>query len=191
MTVNGLKALVLLVLAIALAGTPAAAADGLQDNPVFAGKPQSCKDYRGYIVRTTNMPDLGDVARAMIISRMPIIAIDKDRMVQLPDKFQLFFYLHECGHHLLGHIVAPTSTSENEADCWAVKQARERNLLSREDVLAFSPLFANSRGTKAGHLPGPQRSQRLIACFDDPSNSIEDMDPAAGTAMHSASAPDK
>jgi hypothetical protein len=179
------KGLVAFVLATMLA-TVIARAEGLQDAPVIGGAPQTCKDFRGVTVRTTNMQDLGDVARAMIISRMPIIAIDNDRMVQLPDKFQLFFYLHECGHHLLGHTVAPTTNSENEADCWAVKQARIRGLMTHDDVLAFGPLLANNRGTRFGHLPGPQRAARLVACYDDPSESIEDTDPAAGTSMQSA-----
>ena len=178
--------LISLIVAILCAAAPARA-EGLEDSPIIAGAPQSCKDFRGFIVRTTHMPDLGDVARAMIISRMPIIAIDQNRMVELPDKFQLFFYLHECGHHRLGHTVAPTMGSENEADCWAIKQARERKLFSRDDVAAFAPLFAKSRGSRAGHLPGPQRAARLLTCFDDPGDSIEDLDPAAGTTMQSAS----
>ncbi len=161
-------------------------AAGPEPVPVIAGAEQTCKDFRGSTVRANYMQDLGDVARAMIISRMPVIAIDRARMAELPDKFQLFFYLHECGHHTLGHVVAPTTGSENEADCWAIKQARGRALFTRNEVLAFAPLFGNSRGTRAGHLPGPQRAAHLLACFDDPSDVIEDTDPAAGTSMQSA-----
>ncbi len=101
------------------------------------------------------MEDLGDVAHARIVNRMPIITLNKRRLDTLPDKLQVFFFHHECAHHVLGHVFYPTQTSENEADCYAIKVGRREGYLSREDVESFSPYIAVSRGSAFGHLPAP------------------------------------
>src|SRR5262245_60497829 len=128
-----------------------------------------CRDFRGLIVRTTRTTQLGDVGRASIIARMPIISLDSDRNATLPAKLQIFFYMHECAHHVLGHNFRPTAASEKEADCWSIKHGRDNHLLTRHDVEEFAPYFAQSRGSPAGHLPGPERQAYLLGCFDDPS----------------------
>lgn len=152
--------------------TPAAANSGLVVEAVIAGVSQTCEDFRGIPVHTMEMDDLGDVARTWIVSRMPVIAIDPQRMGRLPAKLQLFFFQHECAHHALGHNFAPTMWSENEADCWAVKRGRDKGLFTRDDVAAFAPYFANSKGTAVGHLPGPERAARLLVCFDDDTDEL-------------------
>ena len=154
------------------------AVPGLESEPIIGGVGVTCYDFRGVEVRTNRMDDLGDVARAWVVSRMPVIAVDKVRMAELPDKVQLFFYFHECGHHALAHVYAPTTSSENEADCWAVKMGRKKVMFSREDVVGFAPVFAHSRGSAAGHLPGPERVNHLLACFDDPSDATDAEEPA-------------
>jgi hypothetical protein len=159
---------------------------GPEVEPVIGGRTVSCSDFRGVAVRTSRMDDLGDVARAWVVSRMPIISIDSKWMATLPDKMQLFFYFHECGHHFLGHIYVPTTSSENEADCWAVKRGRRELLFSREDVISFAPVFAHSKGSKAGHLPGPERAAHLLSCFDNPTESVDEPDSTRGmVTLHS------
>jgi hypothetical protein len=123
-------------------------------------------------VRTIRMEDIGDVARASIINRMPIITLNPLRLDNLPGKLQIFFFNHECGHHVMGHVFSPSPTSENEADCWSIKQGRDNKWFTRMDVESFGPHLANSRGSPLGHLPGPQRAARLLACFDDPSAEL-------------------
>ncbi len=145
------------------------AAAGLQSRITLGGQELTCRDFRGQTVRSIHMEDLGDVAHARIVNRMPIITLNKRRLDTLPDKLQVFFFHHECAHHVLGHVFYPTQTSENEADCYAIKVGRREGYLSREDVESFSPYIAVSRGSAFGHLPGPVRSKRLLACFDDPS----------------------
>ncbi len=166
------------VLAVIVALASPVRAEDLETDPVIAGMQVHCDDFRGVTVRTSRMSDLGDVARAWIVSRMPIITIDTARMAKLPEKVQLFFYFHECGHHAMGHIYVPTLTSENEADCWSVKKGRKSGMFSREDVVAFAPVFAHSRGSAAGHLPGRERVLHLLACFDDPSDATSSEEPA-------------
>ncbi len=151
-----------LLLSIAPAGS-----EGLEMEPVIGGLPMRCRDFRGVAVRTVRQTQLGDVARAWIITRMPIISVDPDRLATLPDRMQTFFYMHECAHHVLGHTFYPTPSSENDADCWAIQRGRAVGLLTRADVEGFTPYLANSKGSPFGHLPGPEREAHLLRCFDD------------------------
>ncbi|WP_072390968.1 hypothetical protein [Hyphomicrobium sp. CS1GBMeth3] len=141
---------------------------GLETQPIIGGNPMRCYDYRGAVVRTLQTTQLGDVGRASIIGRIPIISLDPDRLATLPAKLQTFFYMHECAHHVLGHVIRPTLTSEREADCWSINYGREAGLFSRADVEGFAPHLASSRGSRFGHLPGPARLAHLLKCFDEP-----------------------
>lgn len=174
---NTLSALVLLVF---VATFPARADEyGLHSEITLDGHPLQCRDFRGRTVMNMRADQLGDVARAWVINRMPVIALDVERMKTLPPKLQVFFFGHECAHHRLGHTYNASLDSENEADCWSIKTARKRGYFGRPDVEAFTPHFAKSRGSRFGHLPGPQRVARLLQCFDDPS---EDLMPAQAAA---------
>lgn len=133
---------------------------------LIAGRLVSCKDIRGVAVHTIQIANLGDVGRAGIINRVPVIAIDPDIIDKLPDKLQLFFYQHECAHHVLGHWFQMKTSMEMEADCWAIRYGRDRGIFSRDDVMSFAPFLAKSGGSVFGHLPGPERAKYLLKCFD-------------------------
>jgi len=158
--------------AVCVAAARAEAPEGLQSKIAIDGAVLQCKDFRGQIVRTIRMDDIGDVAQARIINRMPIITLNQSRMNTLPGKMQIFFFNHECAHHVMAHVFYPSQTSENEADCWSIKNGRDNGLFSRADVEAFAPHMAHSRGSPFGHLPGPERAKRLLACFDDASEEM-------------------
>jgi hypothetical protein len=133
---------------------------------MIAGRAVSCKDIRGVAVTTMQVANLGDVGRAGIINRVPIIAIDPDIIRRLPDKLQLFFYQHECAHHVLGHWFQMSLSMETDADCWAIRHGRDNGVFSRDDVMSFAPFLAKSGGSPFGHLPGPARAKQLLKCFD-------------------------
>jgi hypothetical protein len=126
----------------------------------------ACRDFRNRPVRIVDVADLGDAGRAEFVQGNPVIMLDPALMGKLPETLQLFFKLHECGHHVLGHLFAPTEASEREADCWAVKQGRKLGLYTHDDIVGWLPHFAASRGSAFGHLPGPQRVEFLAACFE-------------------------
>jgi hypothetical protein len=136
--------------------------------PPAADKVMTCRDFRRRPVRTVEIPDLGDAGRAEFIEGMPVIMLDPGLMASLPANLQVFFKLHECAHHVLGHLFAPTDKSEQEADCWAIKEGRKLEVYTAADVADWKPHFAMSRGTVFGHLPGPERVAFLLACFNDP-----------------------
>ncbi len=177
------SALVVAMALLVLSAGPPAAADGLEVEPIIGDTPMRCYDYRGAIVRTLMTTDLGDVGRASIIARMPIISLDSDRMRSLPGKMQVFFYMHECAHHVLGHMLHPTSESEREADCWSINYGRWAGLFTRKDIEAFAPYLVRSNGSDQGHLPGRERLAYLLTCFDKPESEPRPFMPHRNTAQ--------
>jgi hypothetical protein len=160
-------AILLLMAAAAVVVHPAIAANGTETVFPLIEPTNECRDIRGMQVMTLNFERLGDVGRATLIRGVPTIIMNPLRLATLPPKLQTFFYAHECGHHVLGHALHPMASSENEADCWAIKTGRDRGLFARQDIEGFAPWLAASRGTLAGHLPGPERLRHLLACFDE------------------------
>lgn len=154
----------------ALAAATGLAGFGVDHNKTvdrIAGVETECKDIRGNKVRVVSIADLGDVGRAGIVNRVPVIAIDPALLATLPEKLQLFFYVHECAHHVLGHPYAFSMNRESEADCWAVKHGRDQGHFMRADVEGFAPFLKGSGGSAWGHLPGPERAKFMLACFDE------------------------
>jgi hypothetical protein len=136
--------------------------------PAAEQRAMTCRDFRRRPVRTVEVTDLGDAGRAEFVEGMPIIMLDTNLMAALPANLQVFFKLHECGHHVLGHLFAPTDKSETEADCWAIKEGRKVGAFDIGDIASWKPHFAASRGTVFGHLPGPARIDFLVDCFSEP-----------------------
>lgn len=133
----------------------------------IAGLTVQCQDFRGRHVTTLKVDELGDVGRAWVVNMTPFIVMDSHLLMQLPVKLQLFFYAHECAHHILGHWYTPSVNNEIEADCWAIRYGRDTGLFRRQEVADFAPWLAASKGSRFGHLPGPRRAQSLLECFDN------------------------
>lgn len=131
------------------------------------GRNLTCTDYLGRQVRTYTVAGLGDAGWSEIFFRVPVIKLDPDVLRTLPGKMQVFFFLHECGHHKLGHLLSGSGEAEPEADCWAIKTGRDSGFYGRADVMAFERFFALSNGSHLGHLPGPERHAFLLKCFDE------------------------
>ena len=135
---------------------------------LIAGVTLGCADFRGRPVQTYKTSGLGDVARSTLYGRIPVITLDTEVMASLSGKLQIFFYLHECAHHVLGHMFAPQPESENEADCWSIKTGRDQSYFNLSDILAFSNRIMESPGSARGHLPGRERMAYLVSCFEMP-----------------------
>jgi hypothetical protein len=142
------------------------ASAGVRSMTTIGGTPVACRDFRGRNVTTIKVDDLGDVGRAWVVNMTPYIVMDEHLLHRLPAKLQLFFYGHECAHHVLGHWYKPSSDNEKEADCWAIRYGRDAGLFRRQEVVDFAPWLASSKGSRFGHLPGPLRARFLLECFD-------------------------
>lgn len=170
----------LVYLIVALAGAlPAAAQTAPGDKtpdgrsfelilPALEGDTLTCHDYHNRRVNFVEVEELGDAGRAQFIwGAGPVILTDPDLMRPLPTALRLFFELHECGHHALGHLLSPNGRSEREADCWAVAQGHRLGAFDRAAIGSWLPYFSPSRGDINGHLPGPKRVDFLLSCYDD------------------------
>lgn len=167
-----MRAIAVLTLGLAQLLAPASLAQpagaALSEYTVFGDNAAQCHDGNGRSIALMKVVNLGDVGRAWIVNRVPVIAMDPQLLARLPDKLQRFFYDHECAHHVLHHWVTWVPDRENQADCWAIKRERDQGILTRDEILGFAPFFAQSGGSAAGHLPGPQRIQHMLACFEEP-----------------------
>ncbi len=135
---------------------------------LVAGVTLACADFRGRPVQTYETSGLGDVARSTLYGRIPVITVDVEVMASLSGKLQIFFYLHECAHHVLGHMFAPQPESEKEADCWSIKTGRDQSYFNLADVMSFTNRIMSSPGSARGHLPGRERMAHLLECFETP-----------------------
>ena len=161
-------ALLLLAPARAESATAAPAVQGLILPTVAPRATVTCHDFRNRPVNIIDVRALGDAGRAEFIpGQGPVVMIDPELMATLPENLQVFFKLHECGHHALGHLYAPSERSEKEADCWAIQRGRDAGVFTRQEVANWLPYFAKSTGSRFGHLPGPQRVDYLLGCFDE------------------------
>ena len=162
------RLLTVMALAIALTAPSINRAEAAGAGFRVAGRPMSCTDFRGRSVLAIKVSDLGDVGRAWVVNTVPYILVDPEVMRTLPKLLQVFFYAHECAHHALGHWYNPSSDSEKEADCWAINYGRQEGIFRRQTVVDFEPWLAKTKGSVFGHLPGPERIQHMLTCFDEP-----------------------
>jgi hypothetical protein len=87
--------------------------------------------------------------------------------VQAP-VMQLFWYAHECAHHVLGHMLMMAPTNESNADCWAVRTGRDQGWFPPQAFQLLVATLSNSPGSVWGHLPGPARINNMWACYNTP-----------------------
>ena len=134
----------------------------------IAGWPVYCKDARRYPVALESAPQLNDVGMARIKRNgAPVIFLNPRILERLPPAVQLFWYAHECAHHVLGHMLGvPKVRNEMDADCWAIRIGRNQGWFRRQDLRNMYHYFINNPGSPWGHLPGPQRLQHFANCFD-------------------------
>jgi len=128
-----------------------------------------CVDIQGRQVAAFANGGVPDVARAFIDAStgVPTIVFNPSVLSWLQPETRLFFFIHECAHHVLGHAVggASPSTMEQEADCWAINRLGETGLLSGREISAIqADLIQFGRGDHT-HLPGDLRADALVRCL--------------------------
>lgn len=151
------------------AGLALFAAQTAKAQHMIAGYPVFCNDFRGLPVQLIVDPTLNDVGRATLDAYgRPIMLLNPTVLQRLSPELQLFWYGHECAHHVLGHAVRPHLGNESEADCWAVRTGRAQGWFPPQAFHGLTQMLYANPGTGEGHLPGPQRIQNMIACYNAP-----------------------
>jgi hypothetical protein len=112
---------------------------------------------------------LRDIAMAHLAANgAPVISYNPNVVRQARPQTRLFFYVHECAHHVLGHTIgrAFLLTMEQEADCWAIRTLVSSGRFQEMDVTAVQEDLARFGQGDWTHLPGPRRAINLRACLD-------------------------
>jgi hypothetical protein len=134
-----------------------------------------CVDSEGRRVPDRANFYLNDIAVSRLDpSGYPIIEYNPNIVLRVSPPTRRFFYLHECGHHALGHIARNRYVpfaSEQEADCWAARAMRDEGLSSQE-LGAIQADISTSQGDWS-HLPGPRRAINLEGCLQSPTRRRE------------------
>lgn len=128
--------------------------------PIIGGVSLFCVGGAGPVATMLDAT-LPDVGRALPYGRPPLIVLNPYVLQQLSPLMQIFWYGHECAHHLHG-------ADEIQADCVSIKMMRNQGFLHRSQIPELQSQIAGSPGSLWGHLPGPARAQHLANCFDSP-----------------------
>ena len=133
---------------------------------MIGGMPVSCNDFRGFPVYVVANPMLNDVGMATLgPNGQPIMVLNPGVLQSQPPVLQLFWYAHECAHHVLGHIVNRSQLNEAQADCWAVRTGRQQGWFPPQAFQLLIQVLGNSPGSPWGHLPGPAQIQNMLSCY--------------------------
>lgn len=112
-------------------------------------------------------PSINDIATAGVSPVYgPVILYNPAIVARSRPATQTFFYFHECAHHALGHTLgfAHPQASEQQADCWAVRELVGRRVFGVVELRVVQDEVATSPGDRT-HLAGPARAANLYACL--------------------------
>jgi hypothetical protein len=126
-----------------------------------------CVDPRG--IPAVELPNyqLNDIAQANILPNgAPVIFFNPNVLASTSPPTRLFFQVHECAHHVLGHTLGRLAPNmEQEADCWAIRTIVSRGMIDQTGLRLIQSDIANFGRGDWSHLPGPQRAINLQACL--------------------------
>jgi len=135
-------------------------------NPVQGS---TCFDYNDRIVIVKENPKLNDIAIAKMEGWNSVIYYNPTIVNSLHTKTRVFFFWHECAHHVLAHtLMNPSIVLEQEADCWAIKHVVSKKLLSTNDVKIVQSQITSFGKHDWTHLPGDKRALNLAKCLKQP-----------------------
>ncbi len=126
-----------------------------------------CIDGRGYNViffEDASLAKLAEIDNAD--DGWPLVRYNADALPQLDSKTRMFFFYHQCGHHVLGHALKPDITyqMEEKADCWAVNSLFYSGRLRRSEFKTVQKQIS-ALSEKDWRKVGPRRALRLANCL--------------------------
>ena len=138
--------------------------------PAAAQVPYSaCLDRHGQVIPAVVDNDMYWAGMATVRNGSPIILWNARMNQGLPDFVQMFIYMHECAHHLLGHVYQPGDANgrskEDEADCWALQLLVDGGILKASQIDALESHLVSSQGDQ-NHRSGEDRILMLSRCLE-------------------------
>ncbi|HEX7918160.1 MAG TPA: hypothetical protein VF454_02100 [Gemmatimonadales bacterium] len=139
----------------------------LAATPLVAQVPYNgCVDRAGVTIIASVHNEIGAGAIATRENDKPVIQWNQGSLQWTRPATQLFVYLHECGHHALGHLYKPTAARwEREADCWAMELLVDGGMLGPEDEGALRHDLARMFPGDGLHLPGEAALRDMQGCM--------------------------
>lgn len=133
-------------------------------HPRIAGVSMTCMSSQGVRVAFVPNTSLADVG--LWFPGWPgvpaHVEYNPGLLARLPREVQLFWFGHACAH-----AVPVDMAGEEGADCGSIQLLKKQGLVSRAQVGELQSYFRNAPvGGPWGHRPGPERAQRLLACYD-------------------------
>lgn len=127
---------------------------------------EGCVDLLGRPVASIPAA-IDDIAKASLAPNgRPVIYYNPQVLSAVAPQTRVFFYMHECGHHALGHaVVSIPFTREQQADCFAIVQLVSNGVFDDYDVRVVQRELARFGIADWTHLPGPRRAINLRACL--------------------------
>jgi hypothetical protein len=97
----------------------------------------------------------------------PVILWNAHSNRHLSDTEQIYIYLHECAHHLLGHLEQPKNSPawELEADCWAIQLMVDGGMIKGRHLHQLERSRRTVRGDRT-HLGGEAHVRSLRECLE-------------------------
>jgi hypothetical protein len=136
-----------------------------------AGIPVYCTAPNGAPVVGVFDPSLQDVGQALLYGQQPVIRMNPYILQALPPIAQVFFYAHECGHHLSGDVINGYThnfinpNTELRADMIGIRMVRDQMHPSQDQLLLLEQVIKTNPKWDATHLPGPMRAQWIRQCY--------------------------
>ncbi len=132
-----------------------------------------CVDFHRRPVLNVRNDSLNDVAfsdmmRMRGIVMGPMIILNIKRLKQLSKASQIFFVMHECGHHVLGHLYVrkPGLETEQEADCYAVRKLIRSGRFTLKDIQDVQTDMRKFAKASFYHKGGAARADALMQCIE-------------------------
>lgn len=132
---------------------------------------KGCVDAKGVAVLWHETRGIPDVAQALFDKKgRPTIEHNPSRMKYLNELTRTFFYAHECGHHVLGHLYGAVQgvDKEQQADCWAVLTLKESGALGEEGLQTIEQDLGTVARADVNHSAGLRRASNLKWCLTEP-----------------------
>jgi hypothetical protein len=97
----------------------------------------------------------------------PVILWNANSNRHLSDTEQIYIYLHECAHHLLGHLEQSKNSLvwEIEADCWAIQLMVDGGMIKGRHLYQLERSRRTVRGDRT-HLGGRAHVESLRQCLE-------------------------
>ncbi len=128
---------------------------------------EACRDRDHQLIPGVVDNNLTYAGLATFQDGRPVILWNANSNRHLSDSEQIYIYLHECAHHLLGHLQQPKNSPEweIEADCWAIQLMVDGGMIKGRHLHQLERSRRTVQGDRT-HLGGEAHVQSLRECLE-------------------------